>query len=231
MTHATAVAESESLKSADDGRLTSQVRRALRLVRRVPERLLHPVRRARIRRELSGIPESPIILVICLGNICRSPYAELVLRAEFRKRGREEIRVESAGFIFPDRPSPPEAQRAAARRGQDLMWHRSRVIRSETVERADVILVMSRQQQLDVARKFGRTNGVLILGDADPGRPATRTIKDPIERPMAVFESVYERLDRCCAAIAAVLSAQAHRAGGSGDESGEARCPGGIAPE
>lgn len=192
---------------------------------------MHPFRRARIRRELAGIPESPTILVICLGNICRSPYAELVLRAEFGKRGREDIRVESAGFIFPDRPSPPDARRAAARRGQDLTRHRSRLIRSETVDRADVVLVMSRQQQLDVAREFGRTKGVLILGDADPGRPATRTIKDPIEWPMAVFESVYERLDQCCAAIAAALSAQAHRAGGSGDESGEAGRPGGIAPE
>ena len=219
------------LKSADDSRLTSQLRRVLRNVRRVPERLLHPIRRARIRRELADIAESPTILVICLGNICRSPYAEFVLRAEFRKRGREDIRVESAGFIFPDRPSPPKAQRVAARRGQDLTSHRSRVIRSETVECADVVLVMSRQQQLDVAREFGRTKGVLILGDADPGRPATRTIKDPIEQPIAVFESVYERLDQCCAAIAAALSVETHSADGSGDESGQTRRPRGIAPE
>ncbi len=177
----------------------------------MPERLLHPVRRARLRRELAGVPESPTILVICRGNICRSPYAELVLRAEFRKRGREDIRIESAGFILSDRPSPPEAQRAATRRGQDLTWHRSRVIQSETVERVDLVLVMSRRQQLDVAREFGRTKGVLILGDADPGSPATRTIKDPIEWPVAVFESVYERLDLCCAAIADAISAESQR--------------------
>jgi len=174
-------------------------------VQRLPERLLHPYRRSRIRHALAGAPDSPTILVICLGNICRSPYAGLKLESEFRERGYDNIGIKSAGFIQPGRPSPPEAQRAAVCRGLELVHHRSQVMSFETVNGADLILVMSRRQQLDVRRKFGRRKDVLILGDADPGWPATRTIKDPIDQSRAVFGSVYDRLDRCCTSIVDAL--------------------------
>src|SRR2546422_3500209 len=91
-----------------------------------PTRLLHPWRRRAARRALSArAPRS--ILVVCHGNICRSPFAAVLLQ---RALGPAGIRVHSAGFIGPNRPSPPEAVTAAARYGVNLSDHRSRV-RSE----------------------------------------------------------------------------------------------------
>ena len=222
-TRATAAAAFGSRKSADGSRMADVIRGFAGTVRRMPERLLHPVRRARMHRALAGVSDSPTILVVCLGNICRSPYACLKLQVEFQKRGRDDILVKSAGFIFPDRPSPPEAQRAAAHRGLDLAPHRSQVMEAETVNSANLILVMSRMQQLDLAHEFGRTKTVLILGDADPGWAATRTVKDPIDQPIEVFESVFDRLDRCCASIVDAISAKSRRDGRPGDKTGEAR--------
>lgn len=212
-THATAAAAFGSRKSADGSRMAGVIRGFAGTVRRMPERLFHPVRLSRIHRELAGVPESPTILMVCLGNICRSPYACLRLQVEFQKRGRDDILVKSAGFIFPNRPSPLEAQLAAAHRGLDLARHRSQVMQPETVNSADLILVMSRRQQLDLAHEFGRTKAVLILGDADPGMPVTRTVEDPIDQPIEVFESVFDRLDRCCTSIVDAISMKPRRDG------------------
>lgn len=202
----TAVAASESPRFIDARPVSYRLRGILRMSRRAFERRLHPIRRARIGRALANLPANPTILVICLGNICRSPYAELRLRDELQKRGRGDVRIASAGLMLPGRPSPPEARRASASRGLDLTDHRSRAAQSEIVNHADAVLVMSRRQQLDLAREFGRTTGVLILGDADPGPIATRTIKDPIEQPQAVYETVYDRIDQCCREVVRMVS-------------------------
>jgi len=211
--------------------MTITIRGILRVVRRLPERLLHPVRRARIHHELKSIPASPEILVVCLGNICRSPYASLKLDAEFRGLNRRDVIVVSGGFIQPGRPSPPAARASAASRGLDLEGHRSRVMQPETVDRADLVLVMSHRQRRDIASQFGRTKRVLILGDIDPERPATRTIRDPNDQSRDVFTIVYDRLDRCCTSIAHAISSNSGSAHRTGEESGKAGNPAKITPE
>lgn len=92
---------------------------------------------------LAGLPSSPRVLVVCLGNICRSPMAERYLRAEADARGLSSFTVESGGFVeTEERPSPANAVAAAEAYGVDLDEHRSRTVTEPMVHRSDLVLLM-----------------------------------------------------------------------------------------
>lgn len=184
------------------------LRRLARVSIRGGERLLHTRRRKRALRELAAVPAPRSILVICLGNICRSPYAEHRLTDELTRAGLDDIRVVSAGFILPGRPSPEAARRVAARRGLDLEDHRSQVVTSAMAREADVTLVMAATQLRQLRQTAGTEPGgpAIVLGDLDPAPIDRRTIVDPYDQRDDVFEAVYERIDRCCQSLVEVLS-------------------------
>lgn len=84
------------------------------------------------------------VLMVCTGNICRSPMAEVMLREEVRRRGCGNIEVASAGtWAGAGDPAMPEARRAMAGRGIDLEGHRSRPLTAEDLEAADLVVVMT----------------------------------------------------------------------------------------
>lgn len=193
--------------------LWSAVRPFLKAVRYAPDRLLHPFRRRRALIASRRAEPLRRILVLCHGNICRSPYAAAVLRRELMARWPGETRnrvpsVRSAGFILPGRPSPPTARSVAARGGVELSEHRSRTFDSEELSRTELVLVMDTRQRADVRRLGARANcPVILLGDLDPGPVRRRPILDPLDRPEEVFEEVYRRIDRCVRALAETVVA------------------------
>ncbi len=80
----------------------------------------------------------------------------------------------------------------------DLSVHRSRLLSPEAVRAADLILVMDAAQRRALRLQFPTSSGrVLVLGDLDPESIRTRTIEDPVDRPLGAFESTYARIDRC----------------------------------
>jgi protein-tyrosine phosphatase len=169
---------------------------------RAPARLLHPLRRRAARAALRArMPRT--IVVVCHGNICRSPVAAGLLQQALGPAG---IRVESAGFMGPNRRCPRDAVMTAARRGVDLTQHRSRLLVPDLVKAADLIVVMEPEQQRQVVERFGRlSRDVIVLGDLDPVSIETRTIRDPIEQGPDVFEASYARIERCVAALVRIL--------------------------
>ena len=183
--------------------LAGGARRLARQLRHTPDRLLHRVRQRRLVRHLRSRP-ARTVLVMCLGNICRSPFAAEVLRQ--RSNGADLI-IDSAGFIGPDRASPDTAQRAARRRGIDLSAHRSQLVSPALIESADLIVVMDRAQGRKLLEHFDRRAGVLVLGDLDPHPIDSRTIRDPYSHGDAVFDEVYERIERC---VETLLSTMQH---------------------
>lgn len=184
------------------------LRRLARVTIRGGERLLHSRRRRRALHELAVVPAPRSILVICLGNICRSPYAEHRLTDELARAGLDGVRVVSAGFILPGRPSPEAARRVAARRGVDLEDHRSRVVTPAMAREADVALVMAPSQVRQLRQVAGTEpdGPSIVLGDLDPAPIDRRTIVDPYDQPDDVFEAVYQRIDRCCQSLVEALS-------------------------
>ncbi len=114
----------------------------------------------------SGRGDAPVdsptieILIVCTGNICRSPMAEGLLRLRLRERGIP-AEVSSTGLVAAGRAVPADALAAARRFGVDLDAHRSRVLDRDQLDRADLVLTMEQAHVREVAvldrEHFGRT--------------------------------------------------------------------------
>ncbi|HJR46348.1 MAG TPA: hypothetical protein VJ927_12165 [Actinomycetota bacterium] len=117
------------------------------------------------------------VLMVCTGNICRSPMAEVMLREELGKRGCSGIEVASAGtWAGSGQPAMPEARRAMSGRGVDLEAHRSRPVTVEEVAEADLVVAMTSvhvRELKEVAEDVG-TKMVLMkeLVEIELGEPS-----------------------------------------------------------
>lgn len=141
--------------------------------------------------------------MVCLGNICRSPYAEFALRRALPGHGFE---IRSAGFIGPDRRSPERAQAAAQTLGIDLGPHRSRLITTQMLREHDLVVVMETGQRTQLLTNHRVPDAqILLLGDLDPEPIETRTIPDPYAGSLEDFTRCYERVQRCIEALAGAL--------------------------
>jgi len=81
------------------------------------------------------------ILVVCVGNICRSPMAEALLRRELR--GQDGVTVASAGLgALVGHPASEHSVELMDEMGEDITGHRARQIHPDMVRDADLVLVM-----------------------------------------------------------------------------------------
>ena len=167
------------------------------------DRWLHPLRRRAAKKMLWNY-QGTSILVVCQGNVCRSPFAEAVLKASL-PQGME---VRSAGFVSPGRCAPPDAVSVARRFGFDLTMHSSRRLTAGLVQAAGLIVVMNTQQARDLIDRFAPTGQILVLGDLDSFPIEERGIPDPVKQSREFFVDCYDRIDRCARELGRVL----HRA-------------------
>jgi low molecular weight protein-tyrosine phosphatase len=175
--------------------------RLVRAVRQRSDRALGPWRHRKAMQAVRSMPLPARILVICHGNVCRSPYLEAVLRREL-----PHVQVTSAGFVGPGRSVPQESLDVADKRGIDLRQHRSRVLTPQIAQAADLVIVMDRYQATRLARWFRVPRERIIhAGDLDPTVGPTRTIVDPWRQSIEVFEGCFTRLERCARELAGVI--------------------------
>ncbi|MCS7313804.1 MAG: low molecular weight phosphotyrosine protein phosphatase, partial [Acidobacteria bacterium] len=94
------------------------------------------------------------ILVVCTGNLCRSPMAAVYLKHRLRQR-QVPHEVQSAGIMaWPDQPASELAQRVVASSGLSLHGHRSRPLTADWLAEADWVLVMEPWHRAWIARYF-----------------------------------------------------------------------------
>lgn len=143
------------------------------------------------------------LLVLCFGNICRSPFATALLARKLAAV-RPDITVVQAGFLAREgRPSPSTAVEQAAALGVDLSAHASRYASDAEVAAADAILVFDGSNLGEFARRgLGSDQPVALLGDfADP----PQEIEDPYGAPPEVYRDVYGRIAAAADALVAAL--------------------------
>lgn len=140
-----------------------------------------------------------------MGNICRSPAAEGVLRQRVREAGlAEAIEVDSAGTGGWHAGEPADARMiaAAARRGYELTG-RARQVMASDFERFDWIVVMDRQNLRDL-KPFdpggGRWSKVRLLGEFCT-RHDEEEVPDPYYGGEAGFQKVLDLLEDGCAGL------------------------------
>ena len=151
-----------------------------------------------------GLPEGPLrrVLVLCHGNICRSPFAERLLA----ERGRA-LQVTSAGLAAADGdPADPTARRVAESFGISLEEHRSRRVTGDDLEAADLVLVMQ-GSQAQAVRALSRSarERTRLLGDFLAGRPYG--LSDPWGFGEDVFAESFGRISRAVERLGRLLDA------------------------
>ncbi|HEV7389399.1 MAG TPA: hypothetical protein VGN73_12380 [Gemmatimonadaceae bacterium] len=165
------------------------------------DRALHPLRNAAVRWRLTNGARPKRILVLCYGNVCRSPYLQATLQ-----RDLAGVHVISAGFVGRGRSVPPIALELGRQRGIDLSPHRSTLVTPEIVRDADMVIVMDAELARRVATSFAAApDKILIAPDLAPTFAKARAIKDPWNQPVEAFTATFDHLDRCVATLVAVF--------------------------
>lgn len=134
------------------------------------------------------------ILFVCTGNICRSPMAAALFRAEAQKHGEaERFRIESAGTWGVDgQPATPLAETVMQKRGLSLEGHVARTVTEEMVREADLILVMTHSHRDALTAEFPSTRRKIHLLSQLSGPPFD--IADPIGKPLNDYELCADNL-------------------------------------
>jgi len=151
------------------------------------------------------------VLMVCMGNICRSPSAEAVLRTKLAAAGlAQRIEVDSAGtYGFHEGEAPdPRAVKIGARRGYDLSGLRARRVRVEDFERFHHILAMDRDNLaalLQIAPE-GQANRVALLMKHAVRRADVSEVPDPYYGPPQGFEHVLDLLEEACDGLVQTLA-------------------------
>lgn len=180
---------------------TGGLRRVYHAARSLYDRVLYPRRHLAVRRRLSNAQRPRRILVVCHGNLCRSPYLQAVLQ-----RSLPDVAVTSAGFAGSDRAIPQISVAQSARRGLDLSRYRSQPITQSKISGADLVIVMDAEQARQVARMFRvKRERIVIAGDLEPMFEKSRAIRDPWNQSIEAFKSTFDRLDRCAATLVSLL--------------------------
>jgi protein-tyrosine phosphatase len=146
------------------------------------------------------------VLVVCVGNICRSPMAEGLLRA--RLAGHPGLSVGSAGLAaLVGAPADPTAQELLRARGIDLAGHRARQLTPEMVAAHDLVLVMEKEHEWEVLDLVPEARGKVHR----LGKFGGFDVPDPYRRPRAAFEEALALIERGLADFEKVLLGGAGR--------------------
>lgn len=146
------------------------------------------------------------ILMVCLGNICRSPLAEGILKSKLDPSKFEVDSAGTSGFHEDELPDQRSIE-VANKNGLDITDQRSRKFLKEDLKIFDYIFVMDTSNYEDVvalAETDEEKNKVsLILDKIFPGE--SQSVPDPYHNSIDGFNQVYDMLEESCSVIAKEL--------------------------
>ncbi|HBI01795.1 MAG TPA: low molecular weight protein-tyrosine-phosphatase [Flavobacterium sp.] len=143
------------------------------------------------------------ILMVCLGNICRSPLAEGILASKLPKN---DFLVDSAGTGHWHVGNPPDKRSilTAEKNGIDITNQRGKLFKPSFFQEYDYIYVMDTNNYADVIKMAKNENEKkkvqLILDELFPGENVD--VPDPYNGIQSNFDQVFEMLEEACESIA-----------------------------
>ncbi len=159
------------------------------------------------------------VALVCLGNICRSPMAHVVLESRLDDAGLGdlvEVTSSGTGGWHVGNPMDPRAAATLARAGYDATRHRARQYDASWADRNDLVLAMD-HDNLDNLDKLDNLSGpassdqvpprVMLFRDFDPVEPGG-DVPDPYYGGDAGFEEVLSMVERTSDNLVVALKAQ-----------------------
>lgn len=129
------------------------------------------------------------ILVVCIGNICRSPMAEYFLKQEF-----PQLHVESAGISgLIGHNADDKAILCMQRHGIDMQAHIAKKLNADLIKKSDLILVMSQNQQKHIEQTWPFSKGKTFR----LGHWQGKNVPDPYQHEQAVFDDTCQLIQTC----------------------------------
>jgi protein-tyrosine phosphatase len=144
------------------------------------------------------------ILMVCLGNICRSPLAEGILKHRVKEAGLH-WQIDSAGTNGYHVGEPPHklSQKVAKLNGIDICQQRGRLFSKTDFDKYDKIYALA-DDVLDEIKwmakeKFDPLKADLLMNELYPGKNSS--VPDPWYGPEPGYHEVYTMIDAACSAI------------------------------
>jgi protein-tyrosine phosphatase len=139
--------------------------------------------------------------MVCLGNICRSPMAEVVLRAKLQQAPLNDVEVVSAGTgdWHVGKPMDTRAAATLTARGYDATRHRAQQVPAAWLEDCDVVLAMDAENRTDLAAlsDSDASGRLRLFRDFDPEAPGA-DVPDPYFGESDGFADVLAMVERTC---------------------------------
>ena len=166
------------------------------------------------------------VLFVCLGNICRSPTAEGVMRALVAQAGlQERVAIDSAGVGAWHVGSPPDRRAVAAARERGIVLEgRARQVRAEDFDDFDLLIGMDgentrelrrlapgreQREKVRMLREFDPANDVAVA--SQPSQPLARRVAGELDVPDPYygaadrFEEVFDLVQAACEGLLAQI--------------------------
>jgi protein-tyrosine phosphatase len=152
------------------------------------------------------------VLLVCMGNICRSPLAEVIMSDRARRLGLEEK------FVFASRGmmswnigcgADPRSMATAACHGLDLRDHLARQLRVRELDHWDWFVAMDHSNRLDLLAFGISSERVLMMRQFEDG-PAGLEVPDPYNDANGGFEKVFSMLEANAEALLSDLLRRDH---------------------
>ena len=149
------------------------------------------------------------ILFVCTGNICRSPFAEGLLKKLVQKKEIDDIVADSAGLLaLPGNSATGLAQKVAAEYDVDLSGHAAKYVEKNIVDKSNLILVMENAHAKNLLTAFPEAEGKIFLIRHFAGFGSkNRAVADPYGLNYEAYRFCFLDIQDCISGLAGYLGA------------------------